>query len=319
MLGYSPFVSDEALIALINKATQFGTQNLIDVLIANSKLQPDVQSKINTLTTALKNQINTAIASAQTAPAASEAYHQQLRGKIQQRDILKGFLRSKYLSFDAYNNTGLDSTLSDMVNETRFSYKPQKLNLNLQKGNYTTANTILADINTQPGYGNYNTLMSNVIGLMQSGTGLYGLSQNTSNTAFTDSLAKDSTKIGYTIARALMSKVYGNLYNEVLIKSTPSGGGSRFNLENFSNNLQVMIFPNPASDILTLQMINQVEDKLVHIKVYDLLGQQKIAVSKAVTKSSIELPLGTLADGMYILQVMGEAGKQFTTKLIIKK
>lgn len=161
--------------------------------------------------------------------------------------------------------------------------------------------------------------MKNENNYLQSPTGLYGLANSTDNTTFTDSLAKDSTKIGYTIARALMSKVYGNLYNEVLIKSTPSGGGSRFNLENFSNNLQVMIFPNPASDILTLQMINQVEDKLVHIKVYDLLGQQKIAVSKAVPKSSIELPLGTLADGMYILQVMGEAGKQFTTKLIIKK
>ena len=161
--------------------------------------------------------------------------------------------------------------------------------------------------------------MRNEILNMQSSTGLYGLAISTANTAFTDSLAKDSTKIGYTIARALMTKVYGNLYNEVLIKSGPSGGGSRFNLENFSNNLQVMIFPNPASDILTLQMINQVEDKLVHIKVYDLLGQQKIALSNAASKSSIELPLGTLADGMYILQVMDEAGKQFTTKFTIKK
>lgn len=162
--------------------------------------------------------------------------------------------------------------------------------------------------------------MKNENNYLQSPTGLYGLANSTDNTTFTDSLAKDSTKIGYTIARALMTKVYGNLYNEVLIKSGPSGGGSRFADVNNELLNTIQIFPNPANNLLNAIVYLKAEDKSTAIvTITNMIGKTMLNQNLQVNNGLVQIALTDMSTGMYILNIETNVGNKLTGKFTIQR
>ncbi len=84
------------------------------------------------------------------------------------------------------------------------------------------------------------------------------------------------------------------------------------NLERNKNKNDVILFPNPASDVLTISMENSHN---FEIKIYDILG--KIVLFEKAETNNITLTINHLAKGNYFVELKN--GQFITTKKFIKK
>ena len=78
--------------------------------------------------------------------------------------------------------------------------------------------------------------------------------------------------------------------------------------DDFEKPVEVIIFPNPAQNILNIQTQETIKDAYV----YDLLGK-KVTVNQISTNS---IDVSNLSQGMYIIKVIAENDKTFSTKFI---
>jgi Secretion system C-terminal sorting domain/PKD domain len=72
--------------------------------------------------------------------------------------------------------------------------------------------------------------------------------------------------------------------------------------------IEITIFPNPAQNILNIKTSGLIKQ----IKVYDVLGQ-KVIIEQASTNS---IDVSNLVDGIYLIKIIGENDKTFSTKFI---
>jgi uncharacterized delta-60 repeat protein len=75
-----------------------------------------------------------------------------------------------------------------------------------------------------------------------------------------------------------------------------------------SNNLKASIYPNPAKDILNIEMENEVKS----VEIYSLQGQ------KVLTSNAKNVNVSGLSKGMYLVRIEDENNAVATQKLIIK-
>ena len=105
------------------------------------------------------------------------------------------------------------------------------------------------------------------------------------------------------------------------ITSNPSSmGNNRFaiistrsftNIENtFNNNTDdAILFPNPANDLLTVQLNKFMNDETCHAKIYDQTGRLIISNLFDVKNSMINLDVSQLEKGVYIIKLERESGE----------
>lgn len=79
---------------------------------------------------------------------------------------------------------------------------------------------------------------------------------------------------------------------------------------------QLVVYPNPATDKLTIDMGNQAADQL-HI--YDLHGKLIIAQSLGAQENEITIDMSALEKGMYFCEVIMASGEHGMAKVIIGK
>ena len=83
---------------------------------------------------------------------------------------------------------------------------------------------------------------------------------------------------------------------------------SNLSNENFHTSFSLSVYPNPVQNILNIQT----QEIIKEIAVYYVLGK-KVAVSQVSTNS---INVSNLAQGMYIVKVMNDNDKSFSTKFI---
>jgi hypothetical protein len=77
--------------------------------------------------------------------------------------------------------------------------------------------------------------------------------------------------------------------------------------QNFNqNNLEVALYPNPATSLLTIKMASEIKS----VEIYNLQGQK---ILKATQK---DINISTLASGMYIVKIQDSENKTATKKII---
>lgn len=87
------------------------------------------------------------------------------------------------------------------------------------------------------------------------------------------------------------------------------------NLDDLEENKSVSIYPNPTSEFVTVQSAK----KITQIQLTTLQGQNITTLLRNAQDNHIEIALGHLAEGVYILQLLLEDGNTIQEKLIIKK
>ena len=96
-------------------------------------------------------------------------------------------------------------------------------------------------------------------------------------------------------------------------------GGSIFKIaggvlsvdENQSNN--VIIYPNPANDIVSIKLQTQVME---HLKISDVKGS--ILYAETLQSNQKQLNTSSFAKGMYFITITTKQGAKFVKKLMIK-
>lgn len=79
--------------------------------------------------------------------------------------------------------------------------------------------------------------------------------------------------------------------------------------QNFNqNNLEVTLYPNPANDVLNVEMTNEVQ----LVEIYNIQGQ------KVVTSNQKQINVSDLSSGMYMVKVQDSENAIATKKVIIK-
>jgi subtilisin-like proprotein convertase family protein len=79
------------------------------------------------------------------------------------------------------------------------------------------------------------------------------------------------------------------------------------------NDLDIIMFPNPATDILSIQFDDTSELK---VTLFDLLGRK--VISKVLDSNNSDIDVSTLASGTYIVQMQNENNEKISKNLIIE-
>lgn len=78
-------------------------------------------------------------------------------------------------------------------------------------------------------------------------------------------------------------------------------------------NEQISIYPNPASDFITISIDNTIEH--INIKLIDILGKE--VLSSTSQKSTTQLHLNTIVNGIYSLKITDSKGNAFTKLIVV--
>ena len=81
--------------------------------------------------------------------------------------------------------------------------------------------------------------------------------------------------------------------------------------ENQSNN--IIIYPNPANDIVSIKLQTQVME---HLKISDIKGS--ILYAETLQSNQKQLNTSSFAKGMYFITITTKQGAKFVKKLMIK-
>ena len=86
--------------------------------------------------------------------------------------------------------------------------------------------------------------------------------------------------------------------------------------EKTGNDYTVLVFPNPASDIVTIQVIGITDQKLTY-RLIDLHG--RILLVKSLNNTTEQINISRLSPGLFLLQVITESGEKVCSYKIQKK
>lgn len=86
-------------------------------------------------------------------------------------------------------------------------------------------------------------------------------------------------------------------------------------LANYQNEIQFNLYPNPASDLISIKVLGAMKDKIVDIEIYNSSGQ-KMYSQKTFLTSNQTIKISNYPDGFYFL--IAKVGNQSVTKKFLK-
>ena len=160
----------------------------------------------------------------------------------------------------------------------------------------------------------YNWTIATNFGTIASGQGSNAITVNASNiigTGYTMSVTA-SNGCGTSPVRAIANLKIVAGVSALELAETPSTELEKTDLVSAAN---MTIFPNPASDIVTLQMENIEEGTVAQITIFDLTGKQVFNMQSTSNLQTIDV--SQFAKGMYVIHV-NTATENFVQKLQVK-
>ena len=217
------------------------------------------------------------------------------------RILFSNFTSNDYLYYTInFENTGTASAINVKVNDILDS----KLDETTIKMVSTSHNYILDRIE--------NSLTWNFNNIQLPGT----LQNPTASKGYI--MFKVKPKVGYAVGDIIpnTAAIYFD-YNPAIITNTCSTeffqqlGTSEFENANF------VFYPNPASDLVTVSLKNNV-DSIAKIVVYDVLGKTIAMVNPTNEMASQTIDLTAVETGIYMIEVTTNSNMKVIKKLIIK-
>jgi len=160
----------------------------------------------------------------------------------------------------------------------------------------------------------YNWTIAANFGTIASGQGSNAITVNASNIigiGYTMSVTA-SNGCGTSPVRAIANLKIVAGVSALELAETPASELEKTDVVSAAN---MTIFPNPASDIVTLQMENIEEGTVAQITIFDLTGKQVFNMQSTSNLQIIDI--SQFAKGMYVIQV-NTANQNFVQKLQVK-
>ncbi|WP_427872514.1 YCF48-related protein [Flavobacterium sp. MMS24-S5] len=110
-------------------------------------------------------------------------------------------------------------------------------------------------------------------------------------------------------------RIVANQYGTKIYSDTYQYKTSSLNVGDFSNQKNIIIYPNPVADFLTIKLNN--EEKIDTLEMYNLNGQKVILKNKVVNPDDIKIDVRHFTKGLYILKLNFENNKVSYKKIIV--
>jgi hypothetical protein len=321
LLSYSPFLSDEVLIEYINRVQTTPSIDIKDVIIANSPVTNNVKLAVENknLSQTLIEQIN----GSQTG--LSPRF--ELEGEI----ILKNFeiqsLVSEEISnylHDTSNVNSIDSILYLIKTENRPNSSCDLVKANIYKGDFVEADQILDTLELKPHLSDFCAFQRMILELNDVSQKCYLLSSDSIKYSEMLDIAEDEQKEFQIHAQALLMQVFKYAYPELRLLPIEENS-TRFSQvtdsswsESEDNNFIFQLFPNPASDNVTLLFKSVENSKVASIYIHDVNG--KLFETFKMSANTLQnFSTQNLTNSLYFatLYIDGKAIKQ--QKLVLVK
>lgn len=321
LLSHSPFLSDEVLIEYINRVQSTPSIDIKDVIIANSPVTNNVKLAVENknLSQTLIEQIN----DSQTGLSARF----ELEGEI----ILKNFeiqsLVSEEISYflhDTTNVNSVDSILFLIKTENRPNSSCDLVKANIYKGDFVEADQILDTLELKPHLTDFCAFQRMILELNDVSQKCYLLNSDSIKLTEMINIAEDEQKEFQIHAQALLMQVFKYAYPEIKLLPLEENN-TRFSQatdsawsESEDNNFIFQLFPNPASDNVTLLFKSVENSKVASIYIHDVNGKLMETI-KMSANTLQNFSTENLTNSLYLatLYVDGKAIKQ--QKLVLVK
>lgn len=141
------------------------------------------------------------------------------------------------------------------------------------------------------------------------------VSQPNATESFSSALQGPGSTFSYTFTQVgtndyVCTPHSGNMFGTITV--VPEG---TLNTQEFSSIENVVLYPNPATEILNLN-IDRAFSETLEITIYNTLGQ-KVKTFKNVSSSDLNLDISDLNTGLYLLRIE-ESGVSVTKRLMVK-
>lgn len=275
LMNNSPYLSDEVLLAYINKTQTPPHGHIKEVVIANSPVTEPVKNAIDNLN--LPNGIKQEINNAQTG--ISKRF--ELEGAI----ILKNFdiqsTVSEEISYylnDTLDASSIDSVLHLIKTENRPHAACDLVKVHIFKGDYASAEIILDTLELKPQLSDFCAFQRLIIELNTAVEKCYILKDDLARKQEIEAIAIDEQKESQCHAQALLKQVFEYTYPEIkLLPVQQNSRMAQFNentwTETDEQNFIFQLYPNPASDNVTLLFKSAENSKTATIEIRDVTGK----------------------------------------------
>ena len=83
-------------------------------------------------------------------------------------------------------------------------------------------------------------------------------------------------------------------------------------------NNEILVYPNPASSMITIQALSDVFDGNTNVRMYDLLGRTMMSQKVDLSTSNVQLSVENIPAGIFYLELLSSDGKIAIKKLVIE-
>lgn len=317
LLSYSPYLSDDVLVAYLNRK---GIPNghVKQVILANSPLSDKVYGVVESLNlpSGVMNQIDAAQVgfSGRTEQEAIVS-HYQFERALAVNDLIRYFLN------DTTEDNGLDSVEVILKNENWTNARCKLVDVLIDQGKYAEAIQELDDLDVHhndPSLQNFCAFKRIAIELNQTIEKCYVIRKDDIKQQTVESIAYDDEKYECKNAQALLSLVFGTRFEEDVI---PPGDADQksasFSVQDESKEIaveegQVRVYPNPANEQLFVEYVFDSQDSY-SLVIYDLLGNTLVNRALTGNQGVAKIDLIDFPQGVYICGL--NSGDQLVKRL----
>lgn len=275
LLNYSPYLSDDVLLAYLNKA-QIPNGHVKELVIANSPVTIEVKNLIDSknLPNGIKQEIDDAqkgISPRHIAELNISVHEFQLQSLISEEIT--------YYLNDTLNANSIDSAIAIIKNERREHAACELVRAYMYKGDYLKATEIIDTLETKPEFNDFCQFQKLLLELNTSVEKCYVIIDDPSKRQSLEADALDESKEHACHAQAILKQVLEYKYEELkLLPDLQSLRIAAFNTGELvddiaqDKNFGISIYPNPTNNGFVVNYKNE-NDKNITIKIIDVTGK----------------------------------------------
>jgi hypothetical protein len=326
LITNSPYLSNEALLDMLQYATQLSSTQKVNVLIANAGLQQVVLDAINSYGFSQTELFSINAAQQTNYPALDDAYS---RFNYLYSEMVNAkndaILTANILSSTDTINNWTDSIITFLQAESSIDVetKKQLIGTCYAANRYDECRYYLSTLSNDNSteitdFINYYQLLLNAI---DEGRNEYTLSENEWNT-LTELAAHNSAAA--ESAKGLLSLVQGKVFDlyierlnepETLEKRSTTVVQETFN---DTKSAKLKIYPNPSNSLVNVNYVLTQFKRNVLIRVIDITGKEIYQQQSNALQSTTNIATENWSNGMYFVQILGDGEVMGTQKLLIQ-